>query len=119
MNGRPAETVTVEPSQQLIDYVADLGRRAEQIRNRAVSPETDNMLKVSGDGRRAALDLRLVALPQTTPGKVTAAARQIAAIWRDHREDEYLAPDGTPYPVRGSLQLVFCDLGTPSESWSV
>ena len=53
-----------------------------QVRNRAVGPEEDNMLKVSGDGRRAALDLRLVGLPQTTPGKIAAAADRIAAIWQ-------------------------------------
>ena len=113
---RVPETVTVEPSEELIGYVADLGRRAEPIRSRAVGAEEDNMLKVSGDGRRAALDLRLVGLPQRTPGKVAAAADRIAAIWRTHRDDEYLAPDGTSYPVRGSLQLVFCDLGTPGPS---
>src|SRR5690348_13686355 len=115
---RIPQTVTVQPSDELIDYVADLGRRADAIRNRAVSPEEDNMLKVSGDGRRAALDLRLVGLPQRTPGKIEAAAACIAAIWRAHRADEYLAPDGTPYPVRGSLQLVFCDLGTPGPQWN-
>jgi len=49
---RVPETVTVEPSDELIDYVADLGRRAEAIRSRAVSPSKDNMLKVSSDGRR-------------------------------------------------------------------
>jgi len=115
---RVPETVTVEPSDDLIDYVAGLGRRAEAIRNRAVVPEEDNMLKVSGDGRRAALDLRLVGLPQTVPGKVAAAAGRIAAIWAAHRDDEYRSPDGTPYPVRGSLQLVFCDLGTPGPGWN-
>jgi N12 class adenine-specific DNA methylase/predicted RNA methylase len=115
---RVPETVTVAPSEELISYVAELGRRAEAIRNRAVAPEEDNMLKVSGDGRRAALDLRLVGLPQTVPGKITAAARRITAIWQAHRADEYQAPDGTPYPVRGSLQLAFCDLGTPGPGWN-
>jgi N12 class adenine-specific DNA methylase len=115
---RVPETVTVEPSEDLIDYVAGLGRRAEAIRNRAVGPEEDNMLKVSGDGRRAALDLRLAGLPQTIPGKLAAAADRITAIWRAHRDDEYRAPDGAPYPVRGSLQLVFCDLGTPGPGWN-
>jgi len=115
---RVPETVTVEPSGDLIDYVASLGRRAEAIRNRAVGPEEDNMLKVSGDGRRAALDLRLVGLPQAVPGKVAAAADRIAATWEAHHDDEYRAPDGTAYPVRGSLQLVFCDLGTPGPGWN-
>ena len=115
---RVPETVTVEPSGDLIEYVAGLGRRAEAIRNRAVAPEEDNMLKVSGDGRRAALDLRLAGLPQNVPGKIAAAADRITAIWRAHRDDAYRAPGGTPYPVRGSLQLVFCDLGTPGPAWN-
>jgi N12 class adenine-specific DNA methylase len=115
---RAPETVTVSPSPELIDYVTKLGERAEQIRARAVNPDEDNMLKVSGDGRRAALDLRLAGLPQTTPGKIAAAATRIAAIWRAHRDDQYLAPDGNAYPVRGSLQIVFCDLGTPGPGWN-
>src|SRR5437667_8536644 len=116
---RLPETVTVQPAEELIGYVAELGRRADAIRNRAVSPEEDNMLKVSGDGRRAALDLRLVGLPQDIPGKTAAAATRIAAIWRAHKDKEYRAPDGTPYPVRGALQIVFCDIGTPTSGWNV
>ena len=116
---RAPQTVTVEPSDELLAYVANLGERAERVRSRAVGPEEDNMLAISGDGRRAALDLRLVGLPQTTPGKTEAAATRIAAIWRAHRDREYLAPNGTPYSVRGSLQLVFCDLGTPGPGWNV
>jgi N12 class adenine-specific DNA methylase/SAM-dependent methyltransferase len=115
---RAPETVTVEPSGDLLAYVAKLGDRAEKVRNRAVSPEEDNMLKISGDGRRAALDLRLVGLPQDTPGKTAVAAGRIAALWHAHRDDQYRAPDGAPYPVRGSLQLVFCDLGTPRDGWN-
>jgi N12 class adenine-specific DNA methylase len=119
-DGQPGpETAAVEPSGELLGYVAELGERASQVRNRAVAPEEDNMLKISGDGRRAALDLRLLGLPQTTPGKIGAAADRIAALWAAHRDDEYLAPDGSPYPARGSLQLVFCDLGTPSSGWNV
>jgi N12 class adenine-specific DNA methylase len=116
---RAPETVTVEPSDDLLAYVARLGERAEKVRNRAVSPDEDNMLKISGDGRRAALDLRLAGLPQDTPGKAEAAAGRIAAIWQAHHDHEYTAPDGTPYPVRGALQLVFCDLGTPGPGWNV
>ena len=115
---RAPETVTVEPSDELLDYVRDLGDRAAKVRNRAVDPDEDNMLKISGDGRRAALDLRLLGLPQTTPGKITAAADRIAAIWTSHQDDEYFDPGGVPYPVRGSLQLVFCDLGTPGPGWN-
>jgi hypothetical protein len=116
---RSPQTITVQSSDALLEYVADLGDRAEQVRSRAVSPEQDNMLKISGDGRRAALDLRLAGLPQDTPGKTAAAAGRITAIWREHRDRGYQAPGGTPYPVRGALQLVFCDLGTPSDGWNV
>ena len=115
---RTPETVTVEPSAELLDYVRDLGERAAKVRNRAVGPEEDNMLKISGDGRRAALDLRLLGLPQTAPGKIAAAADRIAALWTAHQDDDYFDPDGIPYPVRGSLQLVFCDLGTPGPGWN-
>ena len=59
---RVPEVVTVEPSDALVDYVARLGERADKVRTRAVGPEEDNMLKISGDGGRAALDLRLVGL---------------------------------------------------------
>ena len=116
---RAPETVIVEPSEALLDYVAELGERADKIRNRAVSPEQDNMLKVSGDGRKAALDLRLIGQRMTIPGKIDAAADRIATIWEAHRDHIYQAADGHDSPVRGSLQLVFCDLGTPGGSWNV
>jgi hypothetical protein len=103
---RVPEVVTVEPSESLLEYVAQLGERADKVRSRAVGPVEDNMLKISGDGRRAALDLRLVGLEQEPPGKAMVAAERIASIWRENRSHEYRAPDGSPYPVRGSLQLV-------------
>jgi N12 class adenine-specific DNA methylase len=116
---RVPQIVTVEPSDALLDYVAQLGERADNVRNRAVGPGEDNMLKISGDGRRAALDLRLAGLPQETLGKTAVAAERIAAIWRANHDREYRSPDGTPYPARGSLQIVFCDLGTPGPDWNV
>jgi hypothetical protein len=115
---RAVQTITVEPSEELLAYVVDLGDRAEQVRQRQVGPEEDNMLKISGDGRRAALDLRLAGLAQDPPGKLAVAAGRIAAIWRARRDHEYLSPDGSAYPMRGSLQLVFCDLGTPGPGWN-
>jgi len=116
---RTPEIVTVEPPNALLDYVAQLGDRADKVRTRAVGPDEDNMLKISGDGRRAALDLRLVGLEQETPGKTAVAADRIAAIWRANHDREYRSPEGTSYPVRGSLQIVFCDLGTPGPGWNV
>ncbi|MGH2718115.1 MAG: DEAD/DEAH box helicase family protein, partial [Actinomycetota bacterium] len=60
IRGGRAETVIVAASEALSDYVQDLVRRAEAVRDHRVRPDEDNMLKVAGDGRRAALDLRLV-----------------------------------------------------------
>jgi len=102
-----------------LDIMAQLGERADAIRNRQVLPEEDNMLKVCTDGRKAALDLRLLNLPMIDPGKIEAAADRIADLWQVHREDVYPAPDGGNAPIRGSLQLVFCDIGTPSDDWNV
>jgi N12 class adenine-specific DNA methylase len=114
--GDKPETVVVEPSDELVDYVADLAGRAERIRNRAVDPSEDNMLKVTGDGRRAALDLRLVDASADDPagGKLTVAAQHIAAIHHDTRDHAYLDEHGQPAPRSGALQLVFCDVSTPA-----
>ncbi len=112
---RLPETVVVEPTSELIDYVADLGARADAIRDRKVLPEEDNMLKVSSDGRKAALDTRMVGIPMTGPGKIDAAADRITRIWRDHRDVAYAERGGGQASRRGAFQIVFCDLGTPSD----
>jgi hypothetical protein len=120
--GAKPETVVVAPSEELRSYVAELAERAQRIRDRAVRPEQDNMLKVSGDGRRAALDLRLVGgRPDPDGGKGAAAAERIATIWQATRDQEFFDADGTPGRRTGGLQLVFCDLGTPKDhgAWSV
>ncbi|MDA8281998.1 MAG: helicase [Actinomycetota bacterium] len=118
--GGGPETVVVASSPELAALVAELGERAEAVRSRAVRPEEDNMLKISGDGRAAALDLRLVgrARPEG-PAKIDVAAEHIAAIWAEHRHDRYLDATGGPHPRSGALQLVFCELGTPAERWNV
>jgi len=113
--GQP-ETVVVEPSDELVDYVADLAARAERIRNRAVDPAEDNMLNVTGDGRRAALDLRLVGLgpPADGRGKLDVAAQRIAAIHHATRDLRYADEHGQLTLRPGALQLVFCDVSTPA-----
>ena len=116
---RAPETVITQPSDAQLDIMTQLGERADAIRNRQVLPEEDNMLKVCTDGRKAALDLRLLGQPMTVPGKIEAAAGRIAELWQAHRDDTYPAPDGRDAPIRGSLQLVFCDIGTPSDDWNV
>src|SRR3546814_17295360 len=66
--GGQAETIVVDPSDTLIDYVTDLASRAEAIRNRSVDPTEDNMLKATGARRRTALDPRPARQPSPTPG---------------------------------------------------
>jgi len=116
---RTPETVVIPASPELTAYVAALGERADRVRSRGVDPSQDNMLKISTDGRLAALDLRLVDQDQDAPTKIDGAVRRITTLWREHREDVYRRPDGSAHPVRGSLQIVFCDLGTPREGWNV
>lgn len=113
--GDRPETVVVDPSDRLVDYVADLAGRAERIRNRAVDPAEDNMLKVTGDGRRAALDLRLVGeAPDPEGGKLAVAAQRVAAIHHATRDNTYADEHGQLTIRPGALQLVFCDVSTPA-----
>lgn len=113
--GDGPETVVVPASDELTDYVADLAARAERVRNRAVDPTEDNMLKISGDGRRAALDLRLVGeRPDPDGGKLAVAAGRIAAIHRSTCDHYFVDDIGEPHLRPGALQLVFCDASTPT-----
>jgi N12 class adenine-specific DNA methylase/adenine-specific DNA methylase len=95
-------TEVIKPSQWQRDMIAELAERAERIRNREVDPATDNMLKVTNDGRKLALDQRLInpLLPDDPDGKVAACAANVFRIWEQHREKRL-------------TQLVFCDLSTP------
>jgi N12 class adenine-specific DNA methylase len=118
--GKP-ETVVVPSSPELSALVQALGKRADAVRSRMVRPEEDNMLKISSDGRAAALDLRLGGLERPAGvTKLDVAADRIARTWAEHREHAYLDVGGEPHPRPGALQLVFCDLGTPSaDRWNV
>ncbi|MDF1480333.1 helicase [Leifsonia sp. H3M29-4] len=119
---RAAETIVLQPTPELETYIDAIGQRAEAIANRSVRPEEDNMLKVSTDGRKASVDMRLVD-PHTEPSGVTlldALADRIINEWKATRDDTYVdVITGEPSPVRGGLQLVFSDLGTPGERWNV
>ncbi len=117
LEGGQPETVVVPPSQELVDFMALLAKRADAVSSRSVDPSEDNMLKISGHGRAAALDLRLVdhqldglgAFLDREPSKVDAVAERVAGIYHDHAD---VAFGQDPEP--GALQLVFCDLGTPT-----
>ncbi|MBS1674425.1 MAG: helicase, partial [Actinobacteria bacterium] len=113
---RAPATVPVPPTVELERYVAQLGERAEGVQAKAVPPAEDNMLLITTDGRKAALDIRMVlSRGPSGPTKIDAAADAIARTWEQTRHNEYLDTlTGEPSPVRGALQLVFSDIGTPS-----
>ena len=107
--GERPQTVVIAPSPQITAYLAELGERAEAVRSGAVAPEDDNMLKISTDGRKAALDMRLVTGERaSTPATLDVAADNIAAIERDSRDRRYVDAAGDPSPTPGALQIVFC-----------
>ncbi len=111
--------ISVDPSPELEEIIADLVERADRIRSGGVRPDEDNMLAVCTEGRKAALDPRLVGRTPSTPGKVHAVARETATVYHAHCDRLYpsLADDGTLWMERpGSFQLVFCDLGTPGKA---
>lgn len=94
--------VVIEPSEIQKELVKDLSERAEKIRNRMVDSSVDNMLKITNDGRKLALDQRLTndMLEDFEHSKVATCADNIYSIWDKTSEDK-------------SAQLVFCDLSTP------
>ncbi len=95
-------TIVVEPSEHQKEMVASLSERAEIVRTRGVDPSIDNMLKITNDGRKLALDQRLINenLPPDDNGKVAICADNVFKIWEDTK-DKSLA------------QLIFCDMSTP------
>ncbi|MEX0705788.1 MAG: hypothetical protein WD041_04150, partial [Nitriliruptoraceae bacterium] len=114
---RVPTTVAVPATAELERFIEQLADRADQVASGAVAPEDDNMLAICTDGRKAALDVRMVD-EQTRPSgptKVDQAADAIVKTWEHTRDNTYDDPTtGESSPVRGGLQLVFCDLGTPN-----
>ena len=98
------ETVIVEPSDLQKDMVQELSERAAAVHNREVDPSTDNMLKITTDGRKIGLDQRLInpLLPDFEGSKVNACTENVFRIWND-TSDKRLT------------QLVFCDFSTPNK----
>jgi N12 class adenine-specific DNA methylase len=112
--GGKANIVVVPASPELKAYIADLVTRAEAIKNRKVQPADDNMLAVTGDGRHAALDMRLRGGPaDPAGGKIGALVDNVAGIYEATKDNIYLAPDGTQSSRRGALQIIFSDIATP------
>ena len=96
------KTIAVEPTEIQKEMVKELADRAEKVRNKMVDPSEDNMLKITNDGRKLALDQRLIndLLPDDESSKVSACAKEVFDIWQETSD------------IRGT-QLVFCDLSTP------
>ena len=94
--------VKVKPTELQEEMVEELGNRAERVRNNEVNPREDNMLKITNDGRKLALDQRLSnpLLPDDPESKVNACVEEIYRHWEDGKEKKL-------------TQLVFCDLSTP------
>lgn len=118
---RAPETIVLEPSPELVGYLETIKARAEAVKDRRVEPWEDNMLAIATDGRKAALDMRMIdpGINVTGAVKLDAVAAQILAEWRRSRDRTYLDPaTGDPSPIRGGLQLVFADLGTPNDDLS-
>ena len=95
-------TITTEPSAAQKEMVQSLAERAEAVRNGDVEPREDNMLKITSDGRKLALDQRLMnpLLGDDPNSKVNACVKNVFEIWQEST------------PTKGA-QLVFCDLSTP------
>ena len=96
------ENVVLKPSEFQKDMVASLAERAEAVRDRQVQPYEDNMLKITNDGRKLALDQRLLndMLPDEENSKAATCVEKAFEIWENTKEQK-------------SAQLIFCDLSTP------
>lgn len=100
--------ISVKPSEFQVEMVEQLGERAEKIRAGDVKPYIDNMLNITNDGRKLALDQRLInpTLPDFEGSKVNECVRNVYDIWAENSDKK-------------STQLVFCDLSTPTTKGSV
>lgn len=98
-------TEVIKPSPMQQDMIKDLADRAEEIRAGIVDPSVDNMLKITNDGRKLALDMRLVQplASDSDTSKITICALNVFSIWERTKEQR-------------SAQLVFCDLSTPTKT---
>jgi len=94
--------VSVEPSEMQKEMVASLAERAEKVRGGGVDSSVDNMLKITNDGRKLALDQRMLnaMLPDFENSKINACVDNVYRIWEENKNKK-------------SAQLVFCDLSTP------
>ena len=103
MNGEPT-IIASEPTMELKELISTLAERSEAIKEGNVDPRVDNMLKITNEGKKAALDLRLIdeLYGDYMESKVNKAVENIYQIWSNTQEER-------------STQLVFCDMSTPTK----
>ena len=96
------KTEVVKPTNFQKELVKGLGERAEKIRNKQVTPKQDNMLKITNDGRKLALDQRMInsMLPDDENSKISTCVNNVYNIWNETKQKKL-------------TQLIFCDLSTP------
>ncbi len=96
------EVIKTEPSEEQKEILKSLSERADDVRNRVVEPDVDNMLKITNDGKKLALDQRLInpLLPDNPDSKVNVCVKNVFAIWDKTKENR-------------STQLLFSDMSTP------
>ena len=99
------ETILTKPSEEQKEILNVLSLRADDVRGGSVDPEKDNMLKITNDGKKLALDQRLIneLLPDDENSKVNVCVRNVFSIWEKTKENK-------------STQLIFCDMSTPKEN---
>ncbi|MFK8243600.1 MULTISPECIES: helicase-related protein [unclassified Facklamia] len=96
------EVIKTEPSEEQKEILKSLSERADDVRNRVVEPDEDNMLKITNDGKKLALDQRLInpLLPDNPDSEVNVCVKNVFAIWDKTKENK-------------STQLLFSDMSTP------
>lgn len=101
------ETIVTKPTDEQKEVLKGISERADRVRDRRVEPEEDNMLKITNDGKKLALDQRLInpLLPDDPDSKVNVCVKNIFSIWDKTRDNR-------------STQLVFSDMSTPKNDGS-
>jgi N12 class adenine-specific DNA methylase/adenine-specific DNA methylase len=99
--------IALKPSELQREMVANLSERADRVRNKEVQPDEDNMLMITNDGRKLALDQRLMnpMLPDHENSKTASCAENVFALWQEYADTR-------------ATQLIFCDLSTPKDDGS-
>lgn len=101
IGGKP-QVVSINPSEELEDYISNIVERTEAIHAGDVDPTVDNMLKVTSDSKKASIDMRLIdpLYPDRETGKLWVIAKQVKEIYEEYNQDQ-------------ATQLIFCDSSTP------